>query len=515
MKAHVRPHHRRVALLFAFALLLLSAAPAAAGRFRASLGFSFADNNVLRGAGETRINSPSAYFGQTPDSYFRALGGSEFGPSRLHLFAYGGALDLHPRFVPEGAVVLLLDPSSGTFRDDGTYLRVGYYFDSDRRRGVSLTMHPIDSDRERLGFHYDISWGGSAMFPKNFRRGLVPGLRLQLDLGWMYAYTGMKTALVRSPTEDILDNPGGNTNKIVERANYAVFGGLGFDIYRGLRLEVNGGYFQKGTNTRPNVLGRPIHAGGLSGQLSYHHGLSIGRRIDMYLYTEDPIRFDILAREEYGSGLSWNVAIEGTGVVQTLEDPERARSTINEWAFASMASARFKFSHFRIHLEGIYRTLTYITYNVPGFVPYQALPAAVESKPELTALVSADYFIAPISLTVGLTFGVLRPATYRGVVPAGSAAPTTLQGVHTVVVRGAESGGDWDILPAGEEELPVFYIKGNLKWTFGDTFAALAELTYGRDPNLSQVFRDFRGHAIRTFDDPNVLAFGLLARLAF
>ncbi|MCZ7538212.1 MAG: hypothetical protein M5T61_21265, partial [Acidimicrobiia bacterium] len=97
------------------------------------------------------------------------------------------------------------------------------------------------------------------------------------------------------------------------------------------------------------------------------------------------------------------------------------------------------------------RSLTYITFDVPGIVPYQALQENVETTPEAYAQLSADYHIESINLTVAATFGLLFPATYKGVVPSGQFAPaTTLQGEHVVVVQGTDSGSDWDILPAGE-----------------------------------------------------------------
>lgn len=513
-------HWASVATATTLLLLLLSASPAAADRFKTQLSFSFADDNVLRDAGETRVSSPSAYFGQSPDEQLSRLEDSSFSASKLHLFVYGSADGVHPRFLPEGAVVLSLDPANGTFRDAGTYLRTSLFFADDRKTGLSLTMFPIDSDRMRLGFDPIISWGGSDTFPKHFRKGLVPGVKLELDMDRWYTFFGVKTALVRSPTEDILDNPGGNTNKIVERTAYGFFGGAGVDILRfdvsKLRFEVNGGYFRKGTNTRENVLGQPIHSGGFSGRLSFQSGLPIGRRIDLGLYVEDPLRYDSLTPEAYDTGVSFAVSAEGTGLVQTLEDPDQVHSTVNEWAWASMASIQLKVSHFRMYLEGVARSLTYLTYDVPGIVPYQALQENVDTTPEWYAQLTFDYNFAAIDLTLSATFGVLFPATYKGVVPAGQFVPeTTLQGEHTVVVRGSESGSDWDILPAGEDALPVFYGRFDAKWTFGKNFAALFELTYGHDPNLTQVIPDFRGHAVRRFDEPNILGFGLLARLQF
>ena len=510
----IRLTTKSIPLLAALAFVF-AAGPAHADNFGASLGFSFADDNVLRDAGETRISSPNAYFGQSPESYFSRLGDGGFGASTLDLHIYGAVEGLHPLILPEGAVVLRLNPAEGDYADNGTYLKFNYFFEPAHKTGFSIEMFPIDSDRMRLGFHHDISWGGTDVFPAHFRKGLVPGLKIQVDMGSWYLFAGVKTALVRSPTEDILDNPGGNTNKIVERTSYGVLAGAGVDIWEGLRFEVNGGWFYKGSNTRANVLGERIDAGGFSGQLSYRYGLPIGRRIDLRLYQEDPLRNDILSPERYGSGVSFYVALEGTGLLQTLEDPDRVRSTFHEWSYAGMLSFQLKWDHLRVHIEGVLRSLTYITFNVPGFVPYQGLPENVETQPEIYGSLSLDYHIDVADLTVALTLGVLRPSTYKGVPPLGPFSNATLQqGVHKVVVRGAASG-DWDILPAGSDVLPVFYMKTSLKWTFGENFAAIAELTYGRDPNLAQVFRDARGHAIRQFDDPNILGFGLLARLSY
>ena len=63
------------------------------------------------------------------------------------------------------------DPRS--IRDDGTYLRVQkQYGDSVLR----ATMMPFDSDRMRLGYLWDITWGGNTVFPDST---VTPGVELE------------------------------------------------------------------------------------------------------------------------------------------------------------------------------------------------------------------------------------------------------------------------------------------------------------------------------------------------
>src|SRR5581483_7594432 len=52
--------------------------------------------------------------------------------------------------------------------DDGSYLKINYYFDPTRTRrtNISLTAFPLNSDRMRLGYSWRLSWGGSPIFYK-------------------------------------------------------------------------------------------------------------------------------------------------------------------------------------------------------------------------------------------------------------------------------------------------------------------------------------------------------------
>jgi len=328
----------------------------------------------------------------------------------------------------------------------------------------------------------------------------------------------MKTALIRSPSETILETHGGNSNQFVERAYYGALGGLGVEFVQGLRLDLSGGYFEKGTNTKPGVLGKPIVSGGGSAQLSYKTGGKVGNKLDLRLYLENPEAAPLPDDSNYTTDFGFEAALEGTALVQTLADPDRYRSTRNEWSKAAYFSTGVRFQKLRIHLDTIYRELTYIVFNVPGFDPYNAVLEDAALTPELFGSLSVDYFIESLGLTPALTVGVLMPSTFKptvsGVKVAGPYAEEVSSGLQKVVVRGTNAG-DWDILPVGEEEMMVFLAKFNLKLNIGSNFFVIGEVSYGRDPNFAQVVLDERGHAIRKFDDPDNIGFGAIAEFIF
>lgn len=528
---------------------------------KVTVSFSFADDNTLRDPGETRINSPDAYFGQSTSSALDRFGGSAYHQSMARILL-NKKLEKKGIFQPEGTLRLVAvrdDNGKYDLFDDGTFLQLNW--DVGARTKVKALLLPIDSDHFRLGYHYDITWAGSNTFPKNFRRGLVPGAKLGIggEFGekqtWE-AFVGMKTALIRSPAQDILDNPGGNTNQYVERAYYAAVGGGHVEPVKGLTLGVSGGYFQKGTSTKSEILGKAIDSWGYGGYVAYKTGATVGSRLDMRLYLEDPERFPLQSaaaqpdkKEDVAfdfdsddsdsgqqfsgesSGLGFQIALEYIRLGQVLNDFDNYGSTKTEESNALAFSAGLRADRFRAFFDLIYRDLTYITFNVPGFVPYEAVSENVDLSHggsldflpdfltgELFGVVSFDYFIEALGLTPAVSFGLQMPATYMpkdsGLKINGPFPPEHLSGVRKVVVRGVNDD-DWDILPAGEDEMPVFVTKLLLKYTYNKQFSAFCELLYAVDNNYAQVLIDDHGHAKPVFDKPEVLGFGLVAELTF
>ncbi len=518
----------------AAALVLLPLAASAQPFDETTISFSFADDDILKDPGETRKNSPEAYIGGQAENAVDRVGGSVYNNTATRLALYK-KVETGELF-PEGALRLrMTGDSSGKYSlgDDSSWLALKWQPKEDHL--LALTMYPTDSDRFRLGYHYDISWGGTRVFPKNFTRGLVPAIKLSWEMPRLAAFLGLKTALVRSPAEDILDNPGGNTNQFVERTYYGLLGGGSVEIVKGLSFIVSGGYFGKGTSTRSDVLGTRIHAGGVSGTIAYHLGGEVGERLDLRMYYEDPDRYPIRPGEEtYDRDFGFDVALEYSHLAQNLEDPDRFGSTRVERSNAFALSAGMRVKKWRLHFDAIYRDLSYIVWNVPGFVPNQALPESADLSHggafsflpefmggEIFTVISTDYFVEftrSMGLTPALSIGMLLPATYTptasGATGQGPFAADYAKGIYTTVIRGSNAN-DWDSLKAGDEELPVFLAKFDLRYNLSQHFSLIGEISYANDPNYTQVVIDEHGHALREFIDPNIIGLGVVSELSF
>ena len=87
-------------------------------------------------------------------------------------------------------------------QDDGSYLRAAYTWDRDNPddKYFALTLFPFSTERFRLGYLYDISWGGGNIFTNN-RSGLAPGLKFDVHAKMKHvvadAFVGFKTARIK------------------------------------------------------------------------------------------------------------------------------------------------------------------------------------------------------------------------------------------------------------------------------------------------------------------------------
>src|SRR6185436_15672429 len=106
------------------------------------------------------------------------------------------------RLTTEAALVLRFDLAqlasntgnlNAALYDSGSYLRLFYNTNpSSEKEGLGLTFFPLDTDRFRLGYLYDLSWGGTAgninqsIFPR--LQGSAPGAKVQYDAEKFYLY---------------------------------------------------------------------------------------------------------------------------------------------------------------------------------------------------------------------------------------------------------------------------------------------------------------------------------------
>jgi hypothetical protein len=528
---------RRLPLVFvAFsAAFVVTTGTAQAGDFvDTRLNFTITNENVLVKPGETnpsvpgwRIGAPSQLGILFFDNYDTRYTGFE---NLTHLVVH--KVMNTSRVTAEGAYVLRLlqftDVNLSSI-DDGSYIRIQYWFDKSRvnKTNIALTAFPLSADRMRLGYSYRISWGGSPIFFKYnpdlpigagafvTNTNPAPGLKLQLSGERYYAYFGFKTSL-------LLDrNP--NVNEQV--AVYGLLGGFGVDLVKEhLRLEMNGGYFDRGTNPLffGTVVGSqgqtftsyPVATYGGTVQLSAFWGLSPTTSLDLTLYRNDPMvsaqRY--FSRPTYTPNLGFLVSAELTALGTTLQDADRPASTKAQLGMAGDVNFRLQKSYFRFRTDLEFRTLSFILVNQPSLVPYQDFAAGATVTPEIFASAGADYFFERIGLTLGLSAGVLAPSTFQP--PAAQPLPQpicpntggSLCESARVVVR---NEGDFSILPVGRSEVPVVATKLELREDFLEWFAAIVQVLYQYDANQTILAKQPDGTSGRVFSQPNRLGFNI------
>jgi hypothetical protein len=500
--------------------LLFLCAPAWAGDYvDTRLSFVFADDNILAGAGETTPNSPNARFGagnqntQFYDNFNTRFSGFE---TLSNVVLYKRMPAFFEGLTTEAAltIVVLELPSGGVLlRDNSSYIRLHYTPPGwGEREGLSLTGFPVSADRFRLGYAFRISWGGSGVFTNRAVADGVPGVKLQITRDRWYAFLGAKTALVLN--ELILE----------KETLYGLMGGAGVDVLETLRLEVGGGYFQKGIipGLANQGIRAPVNSAGVSAQAVYHVGVPVGTSIDFRLYRNDPEVYQrFFAPEAYPGGLSYSVSLEGSYLTQTLEDPDVFARTVPQGATAVALQARAKWNNWRMHLLGLYRSLSFIQFEVPGLPPFRDFPEGTVLKPEMFIAAGADYYLSRLHLTPGFILGVQQPASFRSpeFLGGGNNPPPGLTGTRTVVVRDVNQ---LSILPercgaankACEAKL-ILSAKATFRWDLSETVAAVGEVYYNFDDNRTTFRDDVTGVAQPRFEAPNAIGFNTLLQARF
>ncbi len=444
------------------------------------LNLTFTNENLFAKPGETIPSVPGWRFGSPNslgtlffDNYDTRYSGYE---TLSHAVLYKD-VTTGPWEV-EGALVIRINDVAESridLSDAGSYVRVAWWKDPTHKdpERVSLVAFPTSSDRMRLGYSYRLSWGGTPEYQRS--RTSVPGLKLQYDWGNAYVYGGAKSAVVldRSTAE--------------ERAVMAFLGGAGIDLTDMFRVEINGGWFDRGPNELQDVLTEEVNLYGASAQVAVHDGMPVGSSIDYTLYRNDPERVGRLFRKaEYPGGLSWLVKSEATVIGQTLKDPERTGSTVVQYGKAWDVNARVKLDHTRFRLDAQVRDLAFILHSTPSLPTYSDFPMEYDK--------TANYFIAAGAdqnfrdqLTLGMVLGLDMPATLTtptGVIPGDTVGGN---GTSTAVIRG---GDDITILPEGESAAPQLAAKFTARLDFAELFASILDVYYTYDPNQTRLRRE-------------------------
>lgn len=478
------------------------------------LTWTFGDDDVLHDAEE---GNPLPSFGDRPgyEHFYENLNTRYSGRENLsHLVLYKSV----PSFLDEQltvdiAGIMLINFAAlyspdvelyDVFRDDGSYVRLFWNWSRARPRdGLEVVLFPLSTDRVRIGYLWDLSWGGDRVFTQSLSL-YSPGLKLQIRSGNFYAYVSMKAAIAREE----LENEDGSIQMISE-TNYGGLGGLGMDALPWLRFDVSGGFFQQGTLPITGFRGEDTYTYGGAARLVFHQGVPIATSPDFALYRGDPAAEELLARrEEYVPGeLSWSLALEGHLMGQRLATDSGEFESVDQLGWAAAVQFLIKWGYLRGTLSGVVRNTPFLLHRIPSIVPYMEIDEeGVETTPEFFGAVGLDYHFQRPRLTLGGSVGILIPASYENET-AEYLWVLDENGFRSPLPSRDGSGGTGNIEPviAGR----VF-----LQWDVASILSLVGSVQYGRDPNQTTRVATPEGEVL-DYRDEHSLGFYFMAQGRF
>lgn len=494
------------------------------------LTWSFGDDDFLHPTGQLIPLSPSFSISDRPQYrlFFDGLNSRFAGRENLtHLVMYKKLPGFIEHMTTEAAVVLRFDLAAlaantgnlnAALYDSGSYLRVFYNTNSNKEKeGVSAVFFPLDTDRMRLGYLYDISWGGTAasinqsIFPRI--QGSSPGLKVQYDHKRFYTFVGFKTASIVQPELILKEQAGSEGGEVtrVGETNYGALIGAGVDPTDNVRFDIGGGYFQQGKFDLEDVRGKRVYTYGTSGRVVVHHNMPVPSSVDFQLYRNDPNASMVIFKpEQYEAGkVAWSISAEGSALRQHLKDFDVSGALKDETSLAGALQGVLKAGYLRASLTGIYRNLNFVVRNVPGFIPFQTQPSQAKTDPELFGALSLDYYLSGLHLTPGVSAGLQLPATFRTEFQEGGVLAS-----RTVVVR---SQGNESIQPYGQGRAAIVQARASMRWDLSEIMAFNFWVQAVHDNNATLVVRDPKSGAasLRVFQDPLRLGAGVAVQARF
>jgi hypothetical protein len=492
------------------------------------LTWTFGDDDVTKATGEAIPFSPNVSVGDRPQYrlFFDNLNSRFAGRENLtHLVLYKKLPGYIPNLTTEAALVMRVDIArlasgsnnvNAAFYDSGSYIRLFYKtgkVSEKRDAGVDLTLFPLDTDRMRLGYLYDLSWGGTSqsinqsIFPRLV--GRAPGAKLQYVGKGFYIFAGFKTAQIVEVQRNVASENLDQTR--IQQTNNGFLAGGGVDLASFLRVDVGGGYFQQGRFEQPDVLGERVYTFGGSARLVVHDKMPVPSSVDLAVYRNDPNQpMVIFRRPKYVPGqVSWSVALEGDRLMQNLKNFDAPGSTVLQPASAAALQGTVQAGFFRVQATGIFRDLAFVVRNQPGYIPFESMPKKAEISPEMFFAFAADYYIEKLHLTPGIGGGLQLPATF-------SSKQVSLFDANigrTVVIR---QQGNIGILPPNKSRIPIIQTRASLKLDLSDMLSATLWGQLVRDNNVTRVEQASDGTThLRTFVNPNFIGFGTAMQARF
>jgi hypothetical protein len=519
MKIHTRTWKLAFPLV-AVAMLLAPGEARAWDFLDTRVTWTFGDDDVLADAGEVFPESPLPGIGDRDgyELFFDNLDSQYTGrehQTELVMYKRMPSL-LDERLTIEAAIVLRLDFEAlyghsadvdDVLRDDGSYIRMVYNWSESRPDdGLEIVLFPLSTERFRVGYLYDLSWGGGAIFTTR-ATGLTPGLKLQLRLGSFYYFIGLKTSVINQEvavdTGDVELSDTEHTIIGLRETNYGGLTGLGIDATPWLRLDLSGGIFQTGTFPINGLRTEGVYSYGGALRIVFHQGIPVGMSSDFRLYRNDPDAPASVGRsEEYAPGqFSWYLSVEGGLIAQHLANPDAFAQTTEQVGYAAALQLRIKYGYFRANLTGFVRNAPYLLHNVPSLVPFYSIAAeGVTTGPQLFGALGADYHFSRAHLTIGAMLGVEMPAYYTS-----DTSDTTM----VIGERGIESR-----LPQGEDPWPVVATRISASWQLAEFLTLVAFMQYVRDSNQTRLESTPWGTR-RVYLREDQLGFAIMAQARF
>lgn len=471
------------------------------------LTFAFGDSNVLTSPDADANASPSIPNATPTNSqrlFFDDYEGRDTPFDNLtHFVLYMNEPGYFDGVGTEAALVMramILDEAGVAIKDDGSYIKLTKELGT---RDFVLTAFPISANRFRLGYSYDLSWGGSSIFQDS---KAAPGMRMELNSSTASFFIGAKTGLgtVNMPDETIEVD-----------TLWGILGGGSIDLAKELRFELGGGFFHRGTINKPGlqiqegdrVRVAPWQGFGASAQITYHVGTEIGIPIDFRLMKNDPLSSGKkMKTPTYDSGTSFVLKSEFSVLGQTVQDLDQPSTTTIQPALGGDITAQIKSGKMRLHALLVYRDLSFILFDVPSFTPFTDLPKGIRQEPEIFGKLALDYHFPAYHLTPGVSVGMSRPSNVTN----------TFDGEQTTQVIFDRNSRE--TLNPGESVELVYAAKLTTKWSISPNMSFLGDVSYSYDRNRRGRDQDAQGittTAPLTRQDPNIVGFNLMMQAKF
>jgi hypothetical protein len=377
---------------------------------------AFEDTNLMAGP---EAYSPSANFVQRGNRAFFEDYESRSSDdiSRAQLVLYRKDDGNWSGWATEAAFVLRYTPylnpdqtEPGTaIEDDGSYVRIIRKLPG-KDHSISLTGYAVDSGRFRLGYSYDLTWGGREIH--SFTTGAAPGVRLQWQNGGHYAFAGMKSAV-----GDWVDP---DTRLKRNQAYYGYLAGAGVQINENLKVEVGLGAFEQGQiqnvdQTTSTLYGEMINAFGYAGQIAWRSTPDLRwiESADLKLYRNSPdfVKDTYISHRQL-NGFGVLVQAEVDRLSHNLLDPVEGDTTTIETGTAADLQTLMVMGNTTVGVDAVYKDLAYILFNVPGLTSGVAMNPNMDQTPQLYGRAKVSHYFPEAYIAPSLGFGVMRPATY-------------------------------------------------------------------------------------------------------